>query len=291
MIEPVKDALPARVNGSLDLTFCRESGQTRLRVVGQEPPLKVVRAFPQPGGGTLVHLHNLSGGVLGGDRLAVKVQVEPAAVVQLTTTSATRLYRSRSGLKEACQTTEIRVGEAGLLEYLPDPLIPFAGSFYRQTTTIDLAGGAGLMWWETVAPGREAMGEVFAYHSLETLLAITADGQPVALEHTRLEPARRPLTSPLRLGPYRYFGSFYICRVGVAPASWQALENRLNELATELSISGETLWGASQLPAEGLVVRAVSRHSRAIPTGLVEMWRISKQFVWGQEAILPRKTL
>ena len=48
------------------------------------------------------------------------------------------------------------VAENDLLELLPDPLIPFAGSAYQQQTQIDLADNAGLFWWETIAPGREA---------------------------------------------------------------------------------------------------------------------------------------
>jgi len=83
--------------GQLRLIFerARASKQTVLTVCEQHPPLKVVRAFHLEDGGCLVHLHNLSGGVLGGDCLELKVEVGPEAIVQLTSTGATRLYRSR----------------------------------------------------------------------------------------------------------------------------------------------------------------------------------------------------
>lgn len=44
----------------------------------QDPPLKVVRAFALDQGrsGALVHLNNVSGGVLAGDRLVLDVEVE-----------------------------------------------------------------------------------------------------------------------------------------------------------------------------------------------------------------------
>src|SRR5215210_3454247 len=98
----------------------------------------------------------------------------------MTSTGATRIYRSREGRVPAVQRTSINVAENGLLEYLPDPLIPFAGSSYHQETRIELAAGAGLFWWETVAPGRDARGEVFAYDRLQITLDLLAAGGPVA---------------------------------------------------------------------------------------------------------------
>ncbi len=277
------------VQGRLDLAFESQAGRTFLRIQQQAPPLRVIRAFPLPGGGTLTHLHNLSGGVLSGDRLEMKVHLGCRALAQLTTTGATRLYRCQDRVQLACQSSQIQVGENALLEYLPDPLIPFAGSRYRQNTVIDLAAGAGLLWWEIVAPGREAMGEVFQYHYLETSVAITAGGYPLALERACLEPALRPLTSPARLGSYRYYATFYMCRVGLDEKLWPTIEARLTELAGRLTEPGEILWGASLLPAEGLVVRAVSRTGRAISAGLLEMWRAGKREIWQQEAVVPRK--
>ncbi|HYE66882.1 MAG TPA: urease accessory protein UreD [Pyrinomonadaceae bacterium] len=280
-----------RLNGLLRLRFesLQAMRQTVLRVCDQRPPLKVVRAFQTDHGGVLVHLHNVSGGVLGGDRLELEVEVGPSASVQLTSTGATRLYRSHKGAPTALQVTKIGVCADGLLEYLPDPLIPFAGSRYRQETTIELAAGAGLFWWETVAPGRAARGELFEYDLLEIKVDLVAEGRPLALERVRLEPARRPLSSLARLGPYNYFSTFYICRSGVEASRWLALEKGLGELAQRLSSPAEALWGVSTLPANGLVVRALSVRGRDITAGLLAFWRAAKQHLYGQDAILPRK--
>src|SRR5262249_36656345 len=153
------------------------------------PPLRIVHAFPQRNGGTLLHLHNLSGGVLGGDRLTCDIEVGPAARVQLTTTSATRIYRSRSSSLPAYQHYRVRIAEGGLLEHAPDQLIPFADSLYKQSTSIELAQNAGLFWWETLAPGRLARGECFAYKLLQLETEITAGDLPIACERFQLEPA------------------------------------------------------------------------------------------------------
>jgi len=120
-----------------------------------------VRAFTLEDGTALAHLHNVSGGLLGGDHLAMQVNLASGAKVQLTTTGATRIYRSREGFSATTQCNEVSIAEGTLLEYLPDATIPFAGARYLQRTSINLAAGAGLFWWEILAPGREARGELF----------------------------------------------------------------------------------------------------------------------------------
>lgn len=278
-------------HGRLRLRFGRAggAGQTVLASCEQRPPLKVVRAFPAGDGAVLVHLHNLSGGVLGGDRLELFVEVGGRARAQLTSTGATRLYRSRRGSAAAWQQQRFEVGEDALFEYLPDELIPFAGARYRQETAIELADGAGLFWWEMVAPGRTARGELFAYSSLDFRLNLTARGVPLAQERVALDPARRPLHSPARLGPYLYFATFYVCRVGVAERRWLVLERELGELAQGLSAPGEILWGVSALPAHGLVLKALSMTGRAVTRGLHAFWGAAKAELYGRPAVAPRK--
>jgi urease accessory protein len=281
----------ARLNGRLWLSFdcANSSAQTRLTVQAQQPPLQVIRAFPTSDGAALVHLHNLSGGVLGGDHLELKVDVGPQAQAQLTSTGATRLYRQRADLPPAEQHAEIHVAEGGLLEYLPDPLIPFAGTCYHQKTHIELKPDAGLFWWETIAPGREARGESFEYDRLQIQLDLTVAGRPVVLERLRLEPALRPLNTVARLGPYRYVTSFYICRTGVESSVWLKLETTLLELAQQLSRIGEVIWGVSALPAHGLIVRGLSLTHPEIATGLPLFWQQAKQALYGRAAAPPRK--
>ena len=273
---------------SLQFEYDAATGRTLLHVAEQRQPLKVVRAFPLEGGAALAHGHNLSGGVLAGDRLSLDLEIGPRARAQVTSTGATRLYRSRAGSSAAEFSAHVLIRERALLEYLPDPLIPFAGSRFRQNTVVNLEDGAGMFWWETVAPGREARGEVFSYDALDFRFALRATGIPVAIEHCHLDPLARPLASPARLGPYRYFSSFFICRAGTSEGTWRDLEKQLQELGRKLS-SPVIIWGLGRLPAHGLVVRALSQNSRDISSGLVGFWRVAKQALYGQDAVIPRK--
>jgi len=280
-----------RVQGRLRLKFAHDplTQLTQLATCEQQQPLQVIRAFPLAHGGVLVHLHNLSGGILGGDLLTLEIEVGADAYAQLTSTSATRLYRCRPAAPMARQTMTVQVHSNGLLEYVPDPLIPFAGARYQQQTQIDLADGAGLFWWETVAPGRTAHGECFAYDLLQLEYTITAGGKPLAIERSRLMPQQHAMQSLARLGPYRYMGSFYICRVGLAATRWLQLEQQLQELAYQFSRPDEIIWGVSTLTAHGLVVRVLSCQGREIAQGLLSFWREAKQALYGQVASPPRK--
>jgi urease accessory protein len=249
----------------------------------------VIRAFPIQNGASLVHLHNISGGVLGGDRLELAIQVDDHARAQLTSTGSTRVYRHRELLPPASQVNQFTVGQHGLLEYLPDSIIPFARSRFQQETQIKLAQGAGLFYWEIVAPGREASGEIAQYDLLQFKLDIKAENRPIAIERAKLEPALRPLTSPVRLGDHVYFATFYICRVGLDPSRWEELESQLASKALDLTHPESVLWGVSRLPAHGLTVRALSRSSRAIVQNLPTFWKAAKMALYGESAEMPRK--
>ncbi|MBI3958024.1 MAG: urease accessory protein UreD [Chloroflexi bacterium] len=279
------------VHGALDLTFRRGRGDARTRLVVQEqlPPLRVVRAFDGDDQMAVVHLHNLSGGVLGGDQMHLTARVEASAQAQITTTGSTRVYRHRAGYVTATQTNHLCVGAGGLLEYLPDSLIPYGDARFRQTTRIELAEDAGLFYWEVVAPGRTAQGEEFAYDLLQLELEIVAEGRLLAIERMRWQPHLHDLRSPARLGGYSYYGVLYACRVGVQEERWLALERELHTQAQALTCPGEALWGVSSLPAYGLSVRVLSRNSRAIASGLFVFWQALKRSLYGQEAIPPRK--
>jgi len=294
---PVNDAFAAAgvagAQGNLAL-ICRaveHEGvhRTVVDTVAQAPPLRMIRAFAQADGGALIHLHNVSGGVLGGDALHVSVAVGTGARTQVTTTGATRIYRHRPGLPDAVQRTAFTVDTGGLLEYLPDPLIPYAGARYRQTTRCDLAGDGGLFAWDVITPGREAGGERFAYAALALESIVAVDGVPVFWEKVALPLGPEKLATPAALGDYRSFATLLMCRGGQSPAAWLALEKTLSTLAEELTTVRHVVWGASMLAADGVVVRGLARDARHLSTCLPAFWRVGKRALYGLDAILPRK--
>jgi len=263
-------------------------GSTILRVHRQEPPWRVVRGFDSPSGEKLAHIHNVSGGVLDTDALEWRVDVAAKAQAQLTSTGATRVYRSRSPDRVATQRAVVALGEDAYLEYLPDQLIPFAGSRFEQSTRIELAQGAALIWWDMITPGRDASGELFGYQSLSSTFEVCAGGEPVARERWLMEPGKGRLDSSARLGPNRYFASCYVCRAGEGATYWRTLGNDL-QIVADRRTGADVSWGVTSLRKHGLLVRGVGMSGRCLSDGLVEFWRAAKWFLCGRAATLPRK--
>jgi urease accessory protein len=263
-------------------------GETILRVKQQQPPWRVVRGFRAPSGESLAHLHNVSGGILDTDSLDCQVDLAPQAQAQVTSTGATRIYRSRSPDHVASQRISVKVAAGGYLEYLPDQLIPFAGSRFEQTTRVELESGASLIWWDRVSPGREASGEVFRFELLTSSFEVSVDGEPIAIERWTLAPLIDRLDSIARLGPFQHFGSCYICRAGEPVSYWRKFETEMQTLADRLS-TPEILWGVTALRAHGVAIRCVAISGRALASGLVELWKAAKWSLCGRVATLPRK--
>jgi hypothetical protein len=61
-------------------------------------------------------------------------------------------------------------------------------------------------------------------------------------------------------------------------------------LATHASPEPEDLWGASTLPAHGVMVRGIVRSSLHVPALLQLLWAHAKRVLLDREATAPRKT-
>ena len=278
-------AQPSRLHLAFEASA---AGPTILRVREQQPPWRVVRGFRTPSGETLAHVHNVSGGILDSDSLCWQIDVASGAQAQVTSTGATRVYRSRSAERRASQHMQVTVDADAYLEYVPDQLIPFAGSRFDQSARVELERGASLIWWDRVAPGREASDEIFRFESLTSHFELIASGRPIAIERWTLTTLTDRLDSVARLGPFRHFASCYVCRAGEPTPYWKDFESRMQTVADSLS-GAEVLWGVTSLAAHGLVIRGLAVNGRSLAAGLVELWKAAKWILCGRVATLPRK--
>ncbi len=272
----------------LELVFRRDGDCTRMSVPVQQPPWRAIRAFQNAERQAVVHLHNVSGGILAGDSLSLLVEAGSGARVQVTSIGATRVYRRRPGSAVARLFTSIRIGDGAVVEYLPDAIIPFAASRFSQSTVISLGSNAGFIGWETIAAGRIASGEEFAFDLFHSECGIFSERRPLALERYSLEPAACDPRSVARWGGFRYTASLYVCHTGVALNRWLALESKLNGIAFDRSVA-TARWGVSALVADGLVIRGLACEAYEITAGLHTFWETAKRELWGERAILPRK--
>lgn len=133
-------------------------------------------------------LVNPSGGFVTEDHLSIQASVGRDAHVVLSTPSANRVYRSSGG--EARQTVNLSVASGGVLEWFPEVTIPFAGSCFVQTIDLRLAEGATALIWDSLARGRVARGERWAFESLQNEIQITTSSAGRVLERSEITPTR-----------------------------------------------------------------------------------------------------
>ena len=133
-------------------------------------PLQVLSAVALDDPGAVVSMLNPTGGLVGGDRLDVAIEVGPHARVCLTTPSATKVYRTREKMTE--QRVRLTVGAGATCEWFPDHTIPFPGSRLRQNLQAELAADARLFIVDAFAAGRVARGETWRFAHLESAVTV-----------------------------------------------------------------------------------------------------------------------
>ena len=217
-------ATTTRLDGGCDLLCARDArGQSVLRRQCFRAPVHLSKPH-HDAGALVVNVVNPTAGLLAGDRLRVRAEVAPGARLVLTTPSATRVHTMRGdGWAETRQEFYVEAG--GSLESWPEPLIPQRGARYRQHTVITLAPGAELLCLETVAPGRVASGETFAFDELRGATDLRLGDRLLVRERYRLTPGSPSLTALRRRFPAGYWGSAFLVAPGLTARSpvWDAL--------------------------------------------------------------------
>lgn len=188
---------------------------------------------------TYMYVISPSGGVLQGDTYRMDVSLESGAQAHLTTQGATRIYRMEEGY--ATQQVDITVGSSCYLEYMPDQIIPYAGSRFYQKTSIRAHEDATVVYSEIITPGRAASGELFQYNICYLKIrGSDLSGRPKFADTAVLEPKKTDVRAAGALEQY-VVASVYV----MAPARLTPELNRLaNASLTEMKIRG----GVSILP-------------------------------------------
>ena len=149
-----------RASGQCRVVFDLRDGETRLVDLYQRDPCRVLFPKGEPDDPPQAVLLTTSGGVTGGDRLDMAVEVGPGATAVATTQAAEKIYRA-AGTETCSIDVGLCVENAATLEWLPQESIVFEGSRLRRRTVADVAIQATLLACEMVVLGRAASGERF----------------------------------------------------------------------------------------------------------------------------------
>jgi len=149
-------------------TALRGDGSTALPTLGSTAPVKLM---PTPDG---VFIVGTAAAPLNGDRISLDIYVAPHTELTLRTVAASLAWPGTSPIPSQF-AINARVGEGASLSWLPEPLVPVAGSRHRMVANVELAEQAQLIWREEIVLGRhkEAPGE------LSSRLKITEPAGPI----------------------------------------------------------------------------------------------------------------
>lgn len=120
---------------------------------------------------------NTSGGLTSGDRIMLEAQALHGAHLSLTTQAAERAYRAEDDMARV--TTNLNVGEAATLFWLPQELILFDGARLSRRLTCALEPTSRALLVEPIVFGRTAMGEVLRCVDFRDEICVTFGGTPI----------------------------------------------------------------------------------------------------------------
>jgi urease accessory protein len=133
---------------------------------------------------------NTAGGMAGGDRFAIDIEVGAGAALTVTTAAAEKVYRSLG--PDTSIDVKLEVGAGGALAWVPQETILFDQMRLARTIDVELARGASLLLAEAVVFGRSAMGEAVMSGSCFDRWRVRVDGTLVFAETIRLGGAIAP---------------------------------------------------------------------------------------------------
>lgn len=256
----------------LELGFTRTESKTILARRRHHGPLAVQRPFYPEGGVCHVYLLHPPGGVVAGDKLAIRVNADTGAEALVTTPAAGKFYRSDG--PRACQAVALRVAEGAALEWLPQETIVFEGARVASDMRIELRSGARFVGWEILSLGRPAAGEGFAKGAARLDWRITLGGQPLYLERQLLDAhafaARWGLWNRAALGTLFAY-----------PAT-------LPQLETVRGLIGETAHQGVTLIDGLLICRALDLRADVLRQFFLRVWEIIRPGTMGRAACPPR---
>lgn len=234
------------MDSRLYLQTATRNGCTRVEDVFCTAPYKIMRPFVR-GDRADIMVMAASAGLLAGDTLDAEYRFESGSNAAVYTQGYEKVFNTGEG--HVARHIRLSVGEGAQVGFLPQPVIPFAGSDLRSETQVSLAKDCRFTYAEIVACGRSGRGERFQMHRLDSRLRVTVDGRLAFAEHTRLEPARIDHTG---LGQWQG-----LTHQGLLYAYGPAWEERVLEAARRTDVLPDGLIGASRA-VQGVCVRALA---------------------------------
>jgi urease accessory protein len=208
---------------------------------------------------------DVSPGMLDGDHYEISVTLERDSHLVLTNQSFTKIHPSVS--QESHLTATFHLEQHAVLEYFPEPTIPYAESRYNGIQRFHLNDGSTLFFAEILTPGRTHHEEKFSLTSFSSTVEILQNNSPIAWEHFYIQPSLHQIASMGAMENYTHSGTFWIIH---QDADDRFLE-KLRVLFSKVNES-EILVAGSLLSKNNICVRMLGHNVWQIQTLIQTIW-------------------
>lgn len=277
-------------HASLFLRFQQNLRGCRLIDSAHRGPLYVQKAFYPEGQDTAhVYLLHPPGGMVSGDRLALKVELEARARVLMTTPGAGRVYRARPDRSLQHQTIRFELSQDAIMEWFPQETIVYPGANARLDTHVSLGKGSCYLGWEICCLGLPASALNFDSGELRQRLFIEHDGAPVFVESFNVSDRNRSICdAAVGLSGRSVSGVFVAGPLrdqGMDDVSREKLLNSLRAVFSDMSDGAEC---GVTLFNNFIVARYLGHCSEQARHSFIRLWGILRPLLSGRDACLPR---
>ena len=281
---PVEGGLPVGAPGKvgvLELSLARSGGTTRVVRHYQRSPLHVYRPIYLDAGRpdmAFVYVQQFGDGFVQGDRCRIDIDCAADSAVHVTTQAATSVFAARDNF--ASQLVNLRADAGAVLEYLPDPTVPFRGSRLFQRILVTADPEATVILADTLLPGRVARGEAHVYDLYWSETEVRRpDGTLLFVDTLRLNPTRGD--DPRAIG---LLGTEIIATLHVVTGRSDP-ETLVRRLRAAVGTSSDVLAGVSELPNGcGASVRLLGATSKVVGAALRTAWNAARLALLGTPA-------
>jgi urease accessory protein len=276
-------------HGHLQLTYRYQRATTQAIEHQGIAPLKVQRSF-YPEGAAICHntiLHT-AGGIVGGDKLQIEIDLQPKSRAVITTAAAGKIYGS-NGLM-ASQRIVQHIGDNACLEWLPQETIIFDGALYEQHVQINLAQTASWLGWEINRFGRTARGEKFRRGIWKSATEVYREGKPIWIDRQLLH-GDEHVDRPNYLAGYPIVGSLaWIGAGSIDPVT----HHQDPSIRKEIAIEARSLFGGEPSKigvtrlTEGLLCRYRGDSTTEVRQWFTAVWHLLRHSFLQSPPIRPR---
>lgn len=264
----IATATPTPRKSVLRATARQVDNRTILTERYHDAPLKITKTFYEEQSGRLqLYIMDVSPGLLDGDSYELNIQLQDNTHLIVTNQSFTKIHPAQRQTARMIQN--LRLGKGSVLEYFPEPTIPYAGSRFEGQIKVELEEGATLLYADIVTPGRTHRGELFQYHSFASRFEASCEQQLLAWDQFLLEPAIHQYQGIGSMEDYTHNGTFWI----VADQASQSLLDRIRSLLPAPQADEPILAGASLIASgHGIVVRMLGRNVWQLQALVKHIW-------------------